>query len=334
MPFSKRTLLVVGAGASAELGFPVGSALKEQIRVLTNISFNGYNFDGDKQFCRLLETFARVRFEGVAQPIVDACNHIHKNVLLSGSIDQFLSSHQADPVVVECAKLAIASEIAKAESLCHLNNNTFSRSHCDFVYLKDTWLPRLWARLQNGEPIQEWQKFFGTFRVITFNYDRCIEQFLSLALNGFCKVELNQATQSVEKLPIVHVYGSLGNLGRSGGEYCQFGADNNFIPDAAKRILTFSETVQENVVQQIAEYCEWAERIVFLGFSFANVNMNLFPKIEGRRKIIGSSYKMSRANADLAKARLDQKFSRGVAKSELADVPCAQRFDDFDLLLT
>ena len=311
----------------------MGSDLKDQIRSLTNVSWNGFEFQGDREFCRLLETVARLQFGGQIQPVLDACAHIHKNVLLSGSIDQFLSSHQAERVVVICAKLAIATQIARAERECHLNDTINRPSHSDFVYLKDTWLPRLWSRLQNGEPIGEWNKFFDNFRVITFNYDRCIEQFLSLALNRFCKVEIGEATEAIEKLPIVHVYGSLGQLRQSGQGFCQFAPDHNFIIDAAKRILTFSETVKDNVAQEIDEYCRWCERIVFLGFSYANVNMNLFPESANQKVVLGSSYMMSKPNSEYAKNTLNYKFCRGNDRTQFADATCARLFDDFDLLL-
>jgi hypothetical protein len=333
MAFSQKTLLIVGAGASVEIGFPTGPLLKDEIRASTNVKFNGIELEGDREFCRILEDYVRPQ-GGNLDPILKACAHIHRNVLLSGSIDQFLSSHQADEAVMACAKLAIAYRIALSERASHLNDNTSRPNNCDFVYLKDSWLPRLWARLQNGQPIQNWQEFFRNFRVISFNYDRCLEQFLALAISGFCRVQLSEARRLVETLPIIHVYGSLGSLDH-GASYCAFAPDKNAIQAAATRILTFSETVKDNIKQQISEHLSWSDRIVVLGFSYANVNMDLFPRLKNSsHSVVGTSLGMSEHNRQVAKQQLNYKLDNGLDRTILSPVSCAQLFDDFDLSLS
>jgi len=224
LPFSANTLLIVGAGASNEIGFPMGSDLKDRIRACTNIEWNGIELTGDKEFCALAEDYARTR-GGQVSPILEACKHIHSNVLLSGSIDEFLSSHQEDETIVACAKIAIALEISRAERGSHLNENSLARDNTDFAYLKDTYLPRLWARLQNGESISNWTSFFDGLKIVTFNYDRVLEQFFSLALQRFCRVGAPEAAEFVSSLPMLHVYGSLGNLHSRAGEFCGFAPD-------------------------------------------------------------------------------------------------------------
>lgn len=75
MPFDAKTLLVTGAGASAELSFPVGSRLKENIRSLANIDWNGLELTGDKVFCRILEDLARASCGGQLEGILASCKH-------------------------------------------------------------------------------------------------------------------------------------------------------------------------------------------------------------------------------------------------------------------
>ena len=333
MPFDAKTLLITGAGASAELDFPVGNTLKERIRALTNIDWNGLELTGDRVFCRVLEDFARANFGGNPGPILASCKHIHENVVLSGSIDQFLSSHQDDSALVKCAKLAIAFEISKAETSSHLNTETNSPSHTDFVYLRDSYLPRMWARLQNGLPIAEWQSYFDNFRVITFNYDRTLEQFLRLALTRFCRADDLEVLNFLDRLPILHVYGNLGTLGR-GTDHCRYAPNHYQIISAADRILTFSETINDNIKEEIGNYFRWADRIVFLGFSYANVNVELFPKIENAAKrVFGTSKDMSFANAEHARLRLNRLVDDANARAILSPTTCAQLFDDFELQL-
>jgi hypothetical protein len=333
MPFDVKTLIVTGAGASAELGFPVGNKLKANIRSLSNIDWNGLELTGNKVFCRILEDTARVNYGGRLDSILAACKHVHENVILSGSIDQFLSSHQDDPVLVKCAKLAIAFEISKAETESHLNTNASSRDHTDFVYLKDSYFPRLWARLQSGLPIKEWRSYFENLRVITFNYDRTLEQFLRLALTRFCRANESEVLTFLGQLPILHVYGNLGTLS-TGSDHCPYAPNHHQIIDSADRILTFSETVRDNVRNEIEDYFMWANRIVFLGFSFANVNMDLFPTIDGAAKeVFGTSMAMSAPNTDHARNRVNRLVDNVNRRAVLSPTNCAQLFDDFELRL-
>lgn len=333
MPFDAKTLLVTGAGASAELGFPVGNKLKERIRSLANVDWNGFELTGERNFCRLLEDLARAHYGGKLEAILASCKHIHENVLLSGSIDQFLSSHQEDSVLVKCAKSAIAFEISKAEAESHLNANTDSRNYTDFVNLRDSYLPRLWARLQNGLPITGWRSYFENLRVITFNYDRTLEQFLRLALTRFCRADDSEVLEVMNQLPILHVYGNLGTLGR-GSEHCPYAPNLHQTISSTNRILTFSETVRDNVRDEIGNYFRWADRIVFLGFSYANVNMDLFPKIENAAKaVFGTSKDMSAANTEHARSRLNRLVDNINCRTVLSPTTCAQLFDDFELRL-
>jgi hypothetical protein len=335
--FSAKTLLIVGAGASAELDFPVGNMLKDKIRSCAHVSWNGIELTGIPEYRRLVEDLARVKYGGRLEAILASLKNVHENLVLSGSIDQFLSSHQKDADVVRLAKLAIAYEIAKAEQNSHLNENSERRMHTEFVQLGDTYLPRLWARLQNGQPIDEWQRFFENLKVITFNYDRVLEQFFSLALRRFCKVDPTQATTFVANLPILHVYGHLGTLNPASPQHCRYAPDRHSIIEASERILTFSETVAENVKDEIRSYVHWADRVISLGFSFANVNMALFP-LPGinharSREVVGTCFEMSGPNQEFARDQLNRPFdaSQGAV---IANVKSAKLFDDFELRLS
>jgi hypothetical protein len=333
MPFDAKTLLVTGAGASAELDFPVGDKLKESIRALTNVDWNGLELRGDRHFCRVLEDFARANNGGNLGPVISSCKHIHENVILSGSIDQFLSSHQNDLALVQCAKLAIAFEIGKAESASHLNIENNAHAHTDFIYLKDSYLPRMWARLQNGLPIAEWKSYFNNLKIITFNYDRTLEQFIRLALTRFCKADDYHVLEFIGQLPILHVYGNLGSLGKS-EDHCPYAPNHHQVIGAASRILTFSETVNDNIREEISDYFKWADRIVFLGFSYANVNVELFPRIENSAKrVFGTSRGMSAANTEHARLKLNWLVDAANARATLSPTNCAKLFDDFELQL-
>ena len=150
---------------------------------------------------------------------------------LSRSIDEFLSSHQNDEIVIDCAKAAIALLIARAERNSHLNDQSSNLRHTDFVNLSATYLPRLWARLQRGIPIENWESFFYNLRIITFNYDRVVEKFFSLALQRFCKVTAQDADDFIARLSILHVYGSLGSVRANSPDYCPWQLRLNIVSE-------------------------------------------------------------------------------------------------------
>jgi hypothetical protein len=135
------------------------------------------------------------------------------------------------------------------------------------------------------------------------------------------------------ELPILHVYGSLGTL-ESGFQHCPYAPDLNQIIGSTERILTFSETVEENVRENIKEYFSWAQRIVFLGFSYANVNMDLFPRIkDGSKEVFGTCKDMSSPNIEHAKVRLNSLVDPALRRAAFSPTTCATLFDDFELRL-
>lgn len=63
--FESKTLFVVGAGASAEIGLPVGSALLETIADKLKISFQGGHrqSSGDPDIAEVIRLYVRGRYE-------------------------------------------------------------------------------------------------------------------------------------------------------------------------------------------------------------------------------------------------------------------------------
>src|SRR5205823_5571052 len=49
-------------------------------------------------------------------------------------------------------------------------------------------------------------------RIVTFNYDRSLEHFLFNAIGHTHNLDEGSTAEIIGKLPIVHVYGQLGNL--------------------------------------------------------------------------------------------------------------------------
>jgi hypothetical protein len=133
----KRTVFVIGAGASAEFGLPVGSQLQQHIAELVNMKFEDFGYQQKSGDAKLFESLKREHRSEI-NAYIEAGRHIHDAVGLSHSIDNFMDSHQSNSRVVEVGKLGIARAITKAERQSKLFVDP-SNSHSDlgFEALRD-----------------------------------------------------------------------------------------------------------------------------------------------------------------------------------------------------
>lgn len=114
-----KTVFILGAGASAEVGLPVGEALKSIIAAKLDIRSDlnrGLNF-GDE---RIKEAFReRDRLLGVIQnninPYMHAAWRLRDALPHATSIDNFLDAHKDDELAKVFGKLGIVSSILEVE---------------------------------------------------------------------------------------------------------------------------------------------------------------------------------------------------------------------------
>ncbi len=78
--------------------------------------------------------------------------------------------------------------------------------------LRLSWITYLLQNLQLGTNRRELERVFSQIGFIIFNYDRCVEQYLYWAFQTVAGLNPGNAAFAVERIPIVHVYGSLGQL--------------------------------------------------------------------------------------------------------------------------
>ena len=109
---------------------------------------------------------------------------------------------------------------------------------------------------------------------MTFNYDRCIEQFLLSRFTHTLALSSDAAREALGRIPIYHAYGSLGNLADTSNRV-DFGASDMFTPLAASGIITYTEEVETNRVKQIRELISVADKLVFLGCAYHPQNLEL-----------------------------------------------------------
>src|SRR5260370_33577570 len=108
--FNRRTLFILGAGASKEVKLPLGSELVDIIYGKLNLM--RAQTHGDK---RLLETLTWYAPNGKIDPYVSAAQKIADGLPLLHSIDDYLEIHQDDELIQFVGKLAIVKSIMDAE---------------------------------------------------------------------------------------------------------------------------------------------------------------------------------------------------------------------------
>jgi hypothetical protein len=131
-----------------------------------------------------------------------------------------------------------------------------------------------------------WDEFpANRLSIITFNYDRSLEHLLFTSLKHTYNKPDEITAEAVEKIPIIHVHGSLGPLpwqavgGRSYVSQNLLGdAHTNLFTSqlqaASEKIFVLSEGQQATSEYNKAfDYLSAAERIYFLGFGYHPQNM-------------------------------------------------------------
>jgi hypothetical protein len=168
----------------------------------------------------------------------------------AASIDNFLDAHRANSMITDCGKLAIARCILDAESSSLMRaDNRQAYNRINFRDLQDTWYNSFFQMIVQGCQLAELPSRLSSIAIVTFNYDRCIEQYLHCGLRNYYGIEVAQATDLLRHLTIYHPYGHLGDPGWSAtNNGIDFGADvaAQQLVEIANRIKTFTEGTDES----------------------------------------------------------------------------------------
>jgi hypothetical protein len=273
----RKTVLVLGAGASVPYGFPTGSQLKADIlKGLTATS---------KQI------FFRRHVEGAGADSSDIDRFVAAlKTTQFDSIDVFLEQRREFEKV---GKLAIAAALIPREQETRLL--TAEDQH---------WYRFLFNQLRVDGHFSP-----SKLSVITLNYDRSLEQYLYSALRGDYGFDDAEAARQVFRIPIVHVHGQLGELAwkpaRSFEQRPAFSRaydpllNEDTVRAAAEGIITISEfdpRANREFLSRIQGIVEEGETIGFLGFGYHHPVMQrlgIFEVIQKRNAILqcfGSTY--------------------------------------------
>lgn len=303
---------VLGAGASQEVGLPVGTTLRDQIASLLNITFDfGRQKTGDSLVMAAIRECTQLpgAKEQDANAYVHACRRIRDALPQSISIDNLIDTHRGNGLIEICGKLGIARAILRAERQSSLYFDPSNKPRPDLSRVAKAWLTPFFQLLTENCPLPLLPERLKSTAFVIFNYDRCLEQFLFHSLQNVYGVTEQQALDLTRQLTILRPYGSVGALRSLGsGRSIPFGGepDASQLLELALGVKTFTEGIDpaKSDIQTIREAVTSTQKLVFLGFAFHPSNIDLLFPLE-TRAVNGTSTRVFFTDKGLSSSATD-----------------------------
>jgi hypothetical protein len=287
------TVLLLGAGASACMGFPIGSELRKSILDLSRSHRIDFAIGAGLIRTDMSELYQFNTEFGNSQTY---------------SIDAFLARR---PEFSDIGKRAIATVLLESES----------QQDPLTIESDDNWYRYLFNLISSDD----WKSLtFEGVSIVTFNYDRSLQTYLLRAIQASYGVSSQQAAEKLKTLRLVHVYGSLGSPFEGDTSYLVYGggATRDRVEKAAASLRVIPEGRDDDPTLEAArKELESAKNIAILGFGFDETNLKRLnsevtcrqsiPTNEGDliRRRIATCLGLTRAEAFKAYAKLGRGFS-------------------------
>jgi len=317
-----KTIIIVGAGAGQEVHMPTGNELKHKISNLLcyrdddEVTKQLY---GDKLIFRALSNISAK----TENPTDELNSYLQSAKVISDampqalSIDNFIDTHTNNKRIETCGKLAIVRAILEAEnnSLIYFNEN--KNAHPDFNKLENTWFNSFFQLLTENCNVRDLHNRLSDITLIIFNYDRCIEHFLFHSLQNYYYIDEKKSAELLNLINIFHPYGVVGNLPwQNKRESIQYGGEpsQQHLINLSQKIRTFSEGTdpRSSEIISIHRNIHEADLIVFLGFAFHKLNMDLLRPVEHdvgsceRKGFFATALKISDHDCDIIRGDIEQ----------------------------
>jgi len=293
---TKKTVLVLGAGASMPFGFPSGQGLVDKISH-TIVKWFDYRESKNIRGIGNKEKFGYfIKKLQKADP---------------PSIDIFLEAH---PDLQPVGKAAIAMALLPLEHTGNLkekfgrrrvmkkSSRKEEREKAEIlsdIFSADNWYQylfysKLWDSFETFDK--------NELSVITFNYDRSFEQSMFTSLTAMApeNTHKEKIIEKVKAIKIIHPHGKLGPLewephGHQEEIPYDSDLDELLIGRASRNIKIISDATAREDFREAHEELESSKRIYFLGFGFDETNVRrLLPEhIRGKLSLRGTSYGLS-----------------------------------------
>ena len=313
-----HTVFVLGAGASYEVGLPVGAQLKDQIAKLVNIKFSDVGSGEHTGDAWVMEAFrAHARAESLnVNELLHAGWHISDAMPQAISIDNFLDARRGEKLIELAGKLGIVQGILHAERNSKIFIDPRSQSNrIKFTNVTNTWFNKFFQLVTENCRFEDVVERLKSVSIISFNYDRCLAHFLLHSLQNYYGVSTQEAEEVLRDFEVLYPYGTVGPLPFAAAQKgVTYGATLNGagLLEHSREILTFTEGTDQRFseITRIRNNIKNAKRIVFLGFAFHPLNMELLaPKpetISPRNQIvIGTAYGLSISDLEAIREDLD-----------------------------
>ena len=319
------TTFILGAGASKPYGYPTGFGLRWDIIL---------HFERQlKQILLESRTSSTISQPDLFQAKEFVEEFHHSNIF---SIDKYLS---LNPRYSHIGKIAIAISILEAEK------KSFYSKHLNKEFNSNDWYSLLFNRMIDSLTKPEDYTKFAENKVsfITFNYDRSLDHFLYekfIYSFGEKKNEyesfLQEPNNKIIPFKIIHVYGQIEKLHWHGGMRFKPKPFIKGFEQMASNLRVIGERSDE-VKHDIAEILKNSKRIFFLGFGYADENLNAinFPGTYDQDQLIyGTAFGMSEKRIEEAKRKLSKNFpsylkTSGSLNPFIEDLNCYQLLDKY-----
>jgi hypothetical protein len=336
-----NTVYIIGAGASKEANLPTGAELKSKIIDLLDLYFDYQQTKGDRIIGQALITYAKAQGDKNIKDYVESAWHIRDALPQALSIDNFIDAHKGNEKIALCGKLAIVRSILDAEANSMLKFNDNGRQDTiNFGSLEKTWYMQFFRLITENCTKDDLKNRFQSITLIIFNYDRCIEHFLYYALQNYYRISNQEAADVIKSINIYHPYGDVGYLPwYNPAGAIQYGATPNVqkLLDYSSKIKTFTEGTDPNSSNILSLHQKMieADRVVFLGFAFHKLNMQLIspsdkPKITPKREVkcFATTLNISDSDKYVIEGQIKQLFQDS-SKVNMINKKCVDFFNEY-----
>jgi hypothetical protein len=302
-----NTVLIIGAGASIDYGYPSGNQLLAEVREecwkveqgdLSNVY--GWNLGG-------IERVAELRKLIDTQRTFD-------------SIDELLSVHRS---LMDVGKFMIALRLLPRENKDAIINTERKRH----------WMLDLFRAADEDRIFSHF--FNNNLTFITFNYDRVLDFYLRhYTMERYPETTAQGLAEVAKAFPIIHVHGDLGEISQrpfaEDVDLKKWGASQ--ITNASKRIQIIHEADPDSTQFRMAQLAlNRANRVGFLGFGYHNTNIERLKLREtlADKMVIGTAYRMG--NQQIVKARTAMQARNAIY--QFHDCDCSSLINNTELIL-
>ena len=253
----KKTVFILGAGASCPYGYPTGAGLRQEICE----SFKGQYL----RHVKATESNSSVRRHKL-QEVRNFVDKFEKSS--TKSIDLFLARNKS---LAEIGKYVIAFKVLEAEQKSRFRERSFNPQQDWYFYLFN----RMTDELEKKERLSQFHRNNVSF--ITFNYDRSLEHFLFESLRySFSEIPKDEIINEVKQIKIIHIYDKVDPLPwqdeQEGVEYKPKVSEGT-LKTFSRNLKTIYETLSSPPIDEARQLIGDAEQIFFLGFGYAIENM-------------------------------------------------------------